>query len=164
MGGTTTKASIIEAGEMLRTGEYEVGSAVSVSSRLMRGSGYLLRIPVIDISEVGAGGGSIASVDPAGAVRVGPRSAGAVPGPACYGQGNDAPTVTDANLALGYLNPSSLAGGALSIDTALAERAIREVVADPCGMSLEEAAHGGPPHRELEHGACDQVGLGRARP
>ena len=142
MGGTTTKASIIEAGEMLRTGEYEVGSAVSVSSRLMRGSGYLLRIPVIDISEVGAGGGSIASADPAGAVRVGPRSAGAVPGPACYGQGNDAPTVTDANLALGYLNPSSLAGGALAIDTALAERAIRDVVADPCGMSLEEAAHG----------------------
>ena len=142
MGGTTTKASIIEAGEMLRTGEYEVGSAVSVSSRLMRGSGYLLRIPVIDISEVGAGGGSIASVDPAGAVRVGPRSAGAVPGPACYGQGNDAPTVTDANLALGYLNPSSLAGGALAIDPALAERAIRDVVADPCGMSLEEAARG----------------------
>ena len=76
MGGTTTKASIIERGEMLRATEYEVGSAVSVSSRLMRGTGYLMRIPVIDISEVGAGGGSIARLDAGGALRVGPRSAG----------------------------------------------------------------------------------------
>ena len=75
MGGTTAKASIIEQGEILRAGEYEVGSPVSVSSRLVRGSGYLLRIPVVDISEVGAGGGSIAQVDTAGAVRVGPHSA-----------------------------------------------------------------------------------------
>src|SRR6185503_8644655 len=96
MGGTTTKASIIERGEMLRAHEYEVGSAVSVTSRLVRGSGYLIRIPVIDVSEVGAGGGSIARLDSGGALRVGPRSAGAVPGPACYGQGNAEPTVTDA--------------------------------------------------------------------
>ena len=120
MGGTTTKASIIEQGEILRAGEYEVGSPVSVSSRLVRGSGYLLRIPVVDISEVGAGGGSIAQVDTAGAVRVGPRSAGADPGPACYGFGNQYPTVTDANLVLGYLNPDSLAGGALKINPYLA--------------------------------------------
>ena len=85
MGGTTAKASIIEQGEILRAGEYEVGSPVSVSSRLVRGSGYLLRIPVVDISEVGAGGGSIAQVDTAGAVRVGRHCAGADPGPACYG-------------------------------------------------------------------------------
>ena len=83
MGGTTSKASIIESDTVLRASEYEVGSEISVSSRLVRGSGYLLRIPVIDISEVGVGGGSLARVDDAGARRVGPRRAGSVPGPAC---------------------------------------------------------------------------------
>ena len=142
MGGTTTKASIIERGEILRGSEYEVGSTLSVSSRLVRGGGYLLRIPVIDISEVGAGGGSIAALDGGGALRVGPRSAGAVPGPACYGQGNDKPTVTDANLLLGYICPDSLAGGALPIDPSLAESAIRRFIAEPSGMELLGAAHG----------------------
>ncbi len=142
MGGTTTKASIVEGGEILRGNEYEVGAAVSASSRLIRGNGYLLRIPVIDISEVGAGGGSIAGFDPGGSLRVGPRSAGAVPGPACYGQGNELPTVTDANLVLGYINPDSLAGGALRVERALAEAAIRRHIAEPSGLSLEEAAHG----------------------
>ena len=142
MGGTTTKASIIEGGEMLRATEYEVGSPVSVSSRLVRGSGYLLRIPVIDISEVGAGGGSIAAMDVAGAVRVGPRSAGADPGPACYGRGNADPTVTDANLVLGYLHPTSLAGGALRIDRSLAEHAVSGALAGPSGLSVTDAAYG----------------------
>lgn len=142
MGGTTTKASIVERGEILRGSEYEVGSAVSVSSRLVRGSGYLLRIPVIDVSEVGAGGGSIASLDPGGALRVGPRSAGAVPGPACYGLGNDRPTVTDANLVLGYISSTSLAGGALTVKPALAEDAIRRAIAEPAALPLLEAAHG----------------------
>lgn len=141
MGGTTTKASIIEAGEMLRASEYEVGSAVSVSSRLVRGGGYLLRIPVIDISEVGAGGGSIAALDAGGSLRVGPRSAGAVPGPACYGQGNDQPTVTDANVVLGFISTASLAGGSMSVDTALAEAAVRRI-AEPGGLPLLDAAHG----------------------
>ena len=131
MGGTTTKASIIERGEILRGTEYEVGSAVSVSSRLMRGNGYLLRIPVIDISEVGAGGGSIAALDAGGSLRVGPRSAGAVPGPACYGHGNEQPTVTDANLLLGYISDTSLAGGTLTVDRALAEAAVRRHVSVP---------------------------------
>lgn len=142
MGGTTTKASIIERGEILRSSEYEVGSAVSVSSRLVRGGGYLLRIPVIDISEVGAGGGSIAALDAGGSLRVGPRSAGAVPGPACYGQGNLQPTVTDANLVLGYISPTSLAGGALAIDTTLAEATIRDKIAIPARLSVLEAAFG----------------------
>jgi N-methylhydantoinase A len=142
MGGTTTKASIIEHGEILRGSEYEVGSTVSVSSRLVRGGGYLLRIPVIDVSEVGAGGGSIASLDSGGSLRVGPRSAGAVPGPACYGQGNDQPTVTDANLILGYISPTSLAGGSLKVDPALAAAAIRKSIADPAKLSLLDAAHG----------------------
>src|SRR3546814_7185411 len=97
MGGTATKVSIIEPGEILRATEYEVGSAVSISSRLMRGNGYVLRIPVIDISEVGAGGGSIAAIDAGGSLRVGPRRAGEMPGPAWYGQGNEFPPVTDAH-------------------------------------------------------------------
>ncbi len=142
MGGTTTKASIIERGEILRGTEYEVGSAVSVSSRLMRGNGYLLRIPVIDISEVGAGGGSIAALDAGGALRVGPHSAGAVPGPACYGQGSDRPTVTDANLLLGYISSTSLAGGMLAVDPKLAQAAVRTHVSEPAGLSLLDAAYG----------------------
>ncbi len=142
MGGTTTKASIIEAGEMLRAAEYEVGSRVSASSRLMRGNGYLLRIPVIDVSEVGAGGGSIAALDAGGSLRVGPLSAGAVPGPACYGQGNSRPTVTDANLVLGFLGADSLAGGAMLLQRELAVRALQSHVADPAGLSLLDAAWG----------------------
>lgn len=142
MGGTTTKASIIEDGEMLRANEYEVGSEISVSSRLVRGSGYLLRMPVIDISEVGAGGGSIARIDDAGALRVGPRSAGSVPGPACYRNGNDQPTVTDANLVLGYLAPDSLAGGSLPVDGSLAVAAVKKYTGDPAGLSVVEAAWG----------------------
>ncbi|MDP6389560.1 MAG: hydantoinase/oxoprolinase family protein [Alphaproteobacteria bacterium] len=142
MGGTTTKASIIEGGKILRARDYEVGGPVSVSSRLVRGGGYLLRIPVIDISEVGAGGGSIAAIDTGGALRVGPRSAGAAPGPACYGLGNTQPTVTDANLVLGFLHDGSLAGGALTVDRGLAESAVESAVAGPANLSLVEAAHG----------------------
>lgn len=142
MGGTTTKASIIENGGILRARDYEVGGSISVSSRLIRGGGYMLRIPVIDISEVGAGGGSIAALDRAGALRVGPRSAGASPGPACYGLGNDQPTVTDANLVLGYLHDGSLAGGALEVDKRLAERAVQDHLATPTGLSTLDAAHG----------------------
>lgn len=142
MGGTTTKASIIERGKILRATEYEVGSPVSVSSRLVRGSGYLIRIPVIDVSEVGAGGGSIARVDAGGALRVGPRSAGALPGPACYAQGNEEPTVTDANLVLGYLAADSLAGGSLKVDRALAVKAVQARIATPAGLPLLDAAFG----------------------
>ncbi len=143
MGGTTTKASIIEEGEILRATEYEVGSAVSISSRLMRGNGYVLRIPVIDISEVGAGGGSLASIDAGGAMRVGPHSAGASPGPACYGQGNTRPTVTDANLVLGYLASDSLAGGSVQVDPALARTAIEQTLCSKgSGLSVIEAAYG----------------------
>ena len=142
MGGTTTKASIIENSQILRARDYEVGGPVSVSSRLVRGGGYLLRIPVIDISEVGAGGGSIASLDTGGALRVGPRSAGASPGPACYGQDNTDPTVTDANLVLGYLHDGSLAGGALTVDRRLAETSVHKFVGTSSGLSLLDAAHG----------------------
>ena len=121
--------------------EYEVGADLSVGTRLLRGSGELLRVPSIDIAEVGAGGGSIAWVDSAGGLQVGPRSAGAVPGPACYGLGGDDPTVTDANVVLGYVRSGPLAGDAVSISPGLAQRAV-ESVATPLGLPVQEAARG----------------------
>ena len=117
MGGTTAKASVIEDGALKRTGEFEIGGAISQGSRLNRGSGFLLRVPAIDIAEVGAGGGSIVRVDDAGQLHVGPRSAGASPGPACYGQGGKEATLTDANVVLGYLHPERLPSG-LVLDAA----------------------------------------------
>jgi len=141
MGGTTAKASLIEAGAVARSREYEVGGSLSSGSRLMRGSGELLRIPTIDIAEVGAGGGSIAWLDPAGGLQVGPRSAGADPGPACYGRGGAEPTVTDANVHLGYIPTGALASGDLAVSSELAEEAL-ERVAGPLGLPLAEAAAG----------------------
>ena len=142
MGGTTAKASLIEGGNVTRTRDYEVGGGISATSRLVGGGGYPINVPVIDVAEVGAGGGSIAWIDTGGSLRVGPRSAGAVPGPACYGQSGDAPTVTDANVLLGYLNPKEIAGGALPIHHGLAARAVTDAVAEPLGLDLIEAAHG----------------------
>ena len=113
MGGTTAKASIIERGEIHLSPEYEVGSEVSRSSRLIKGGGHLIRIPAIDIAEVGAGGGSIAWIDPGGVMRVGPESAGAAPGPACYCLGGERPTVTDANVVLGRIDLKVVASHAL---------------------------------------------------
>ena len=142
MGGTTAKAALIEDGEISRSPEYEVGGEVSIGHRLMKGSGYLLRVPSIDLAEVGAGGGSIAWIDPAGALKVGPQSAGAVPGPACYDAGGALPTITDANVYLGLTNCEALAGGALRIRAELAERAIRERIAEPLGIDAANAAWG----------------------
>jgi N-methylhydantoinase A len=141
MGGTTAKASLIESGAVSRSREYEVGGSLSSGSRLMRGSGELLRIPTIDIAEVGAGGGSIAWLDPAGGLQVGPRSAGAEPGPACYGRGGEDPTVTDANVHLGYIPVGGLASGDLSVSAELADRAL-ESIAAPLALSVTEAAAG----------------------
>ena len=140
MGGTTAKASLVEGGRISRTDEYEVGGGVSLSSRLVKGGGYALKLPVIDISEVGAGGGSIIRIDKAGALKVGPDSAGAVPGPVCYGLGGTRATVTDASVALGFVNPVSLAGGSVPIDAEMSRTVLREQVADPLGIPLEEAA------------------------
>ena len=142
MGGTTAKASIIENGEMLQAPEYEVGGGISVGHRLLRGSGHILRVPSIDLAEVGAGGGSIASVDSSGSIRVGPVSSGAVPGPACYDLGGREATVTDADVMLGYLNPKHLLGGDFPIDIELAREAVSRNVALPLGLSEIEAAHG----------------------
>jgi N-methylhydantoinase A len=142
MGGTTAKAVIVEDGRPSMTSEYEFRDGISTSSRFVKAGGYMLKVPAIDIAEVGAGGGSRAGLDRGGLLRVGPESAGAVPGPACYGLGNDRPTVTDANVVLGFINPSALAGGRLAIDRRLSERAIGMHVAGPLGLSLEDAAHG----------------------
>ena len=142
MGGTTAKASLIEGGRITFADEYEVGGGMSSRSALMGGGGYALKLPVIDIAEVGAGGGSIAWLDKAGSLKVGPRSAGAAPGPACYGGGNDEPTVTDANLVLGYLNPEALAGGTVPVRADRARAAIAERLAAPLGRGVVETAFG----------------------
>ena len=142
MGGTTAKASLIEGGHVLFAEEYEVGGGMSSRSALMGGGGYALKLPVIDISEVGAGGGSIAWLDKAGSLKVGPQSAGAVPGPACYDTGNDEPTVTDANVVLGYLNPDSLAGGSVPIRSERAREAIASRLSGPLRRDVVETAFG----------------------
>ena len=142
MGGTTAKASLIEGGQIMHSPEYQVGGGVSVGTRLSKGGGYPLRVPAIDIAEVGAGGGSIVYLDTGGALRVGPQSAGAVPGPACYALGGEEPTLTDANLVLGYLNPEYLAGGALPLDAEKAHRTLHDKIAAPLNLSTPDAAHG----------------------
>ena len=139
MGGTTAKASIIVGGEIAVTAEYEVGGS-GHANRWMHGTGHPIRVPVIDLAEVSAGGGSIAWIDPGGALKVGPHSAGAVPGPACYGAGGTAPTITDADVVLGYLDREALLGGDLRVDRTAAERAIDNAVARPLGLSVTEAA------------------------
>jgi N-methylhydantoinase A len=139
MGGTTAKASLIRGGEYETTPEYEVGGGAS-ANRFMNGTGHPVRVPVIDLAEVSAGGGSIAWVDRAGALRVGPKSAGAEPGPVCYGRGGVEPTVTDCNLILGYLDRGSLLAGDLPIDFAAAERAVTQKLAKPLGIDLRTAA------------------------
>ena len=140
MGGTTAKASLIRGGQYETTPEYEVGGGGSSRSRWMHGTGHPIRVPVIDLAEVSAGGGSIAWVDRAGSLRVGPKSAGADPGPVCYARGGSEPTVTDCNLLLGYLDKGSLLAGELPIDHAAAEAAIARRLAEPLGVDVRSAA------------------------
>jgi len=142
LGGTTAKASLVVAGKPTVTTEYEFREGMSSSSRFLKGGGYMLKVPAIDIAEVGAGGGSVAWIDNGGLLRVGPQSAGADPGPACYDRGSDEPTVTDVNVYLGYLSPRGPAGGSLTIKPELSETAIRTRVAEPLGISVLEAAQG----------------------
>ena len=137
MGGTTAKASSIVGGEPLVVDEYEVGARIHMG-RVLRGSGYTVRYPHIDVVEVSAGGGTIAWVDPGGSLRVGPVSAGADPGPACYGRGGEKPTITDANLVLGRL-PEKIAGGSIRLRRDLALRALK-ALAEKIGVDVFEAA------------------------
>jgi N-methylhydantoinase A len=142
MGGTTAKASIVEDGEINRASEYQVGGGIMLGSRLLTGAGYLLRVPAVDLAEVGAGGGSIVWIDAGGALQVGPRSAGASPGPLCYDLGGIEPTITDANVILGYLNPAHLVGGAVKLNAARSHEVFEERIAGPLGLPLAEAAYG----------------------
>jgi N-methylhydantoinase A len=130
MGGTTVKACLISGGELPVTNEFQFEWDMPIG------------VPMIDMVELGAGGGSIAWLDEGKMLRVGPRSAGSVPGPACYQRGGTEPTVTDANLVLGRLNPSGLLGGELKLDLESARHVIAEKVAGPLGLAVEEAAMG----------------------
>jgi N-methylhydantoinase A len=141
MGGTTAKAGIVRDGIPGMTDEYEVGGKIH-SGRIIKGSGYPIRFPFIDLVECGAGGGTLAWVDEGGGLQVGPMSAGADPGPACYGQGGEKPTVTDANVVLGRLNPKYLLGGRLKIQKDLAEKAIRKWICEKTNLDLIGAASG----------------------
>jgi N-methylhydantoinase A/oxoprolinase/acetone carboxylase beta subunit len=136
MGGTTAKLALIEAGRPFTTSAFELHRVNNAP-----GSGLPMNIQAIDLVEIGAGGGSIARAR-LGVVAVGPESASSTPGPVCYGRGGAEPTVTDADLVLGYLNPEYFAGGAMRLQTGAAARAIEERIAQPLGLSLEDAAWG----------------------
>ena len=138
MGGTTAKLCLITGGRPSRTTELEVAR----EHRFKKGSGLVLKVPAIDMIEIGAGGGSIAYVDPMGLMKVGPQSAGADPGPACYGLGGTEPTVSDADLVLGLLNPDYFLGGEMPLDPDSAQKAIEDRLAAPMGMSVTRAAQG----------------------
>ena len=138
MGGTTAKICLIDDGEPLLSRFFEVNRA----HRFMKGSGMPVKIPVVEMVEIGAGGGSIAGVDALGRIKVGPESAGAQPGPACYGQGGTGATVTDANLVLGRLASAGFAGGRLQLDPRAAEKALLSSVGGKLKLSAVAAAEG----------------------
>jgi len=142
MGGTTAKAALIEDGEPARTTEYEVGAGINLSSKLVKGGGYPIKMPFIDVSEIGAGGGSIVAIDKMNQVSVGPQSAGAYPGPVCYGLGGKQATLTDAFLTLGYINDVALAGGSFPLQADAGRAALNDQVARPLGLDLTKTARG----------------------
>jgi N-methylhydantoinase A len=133
---------MIEDGEIARAQEYAVGAGIMIGSRLLTGAGYTLKVPAIDLAEVGAGGGSHVWIDAGGALQAGPESAGASPGPVCYDMGGETPTITDANVLLGYINPTHLVGGALKLNAEKARAVFAATIAKPLGMPLERAAYG----------------------
>ena len=166
MGGTTAKTCLIQDGTPRVTKDYEVGAKAAPGTGSARGSGYPIRTPVIDLVEIGAGGGSIAWVDAGGILRVGPQSAGADPGPVCYGKGGVEPTVTDANLVLGRLNPEYFLGGGVALDVDAARAAIEVHCSSKLGL---DARRGSPrDRRDREHGDGERapagVGPARVRP
>ncbi len=138
MGGTTAKISVIDQGQPLIAHDFEVDRIY----RFKKGSGLPIKIPVIEMIEIGTGGGSIARVDGLGLLKVGPDSAGSLPGPVCYGRGGTEPTVTDADLILGYLDPTYFLGGRMRLDVEGARLAIQTKIADKLGVSVAEAAWG----------------------
>ena len=143
MGGTTAKAATVEHGSPTRTSEFEIGAGISLSSKLVKGAGYAIKLPFIDVSEIGAGGGSLLWFDKGGLMKAGPQSAASEPGPVCYGRGGTQATLTDCFLTLGYLNPNSLVGGRLTLQAQAARDAVAEQLATRLGTSPEQAAFGG---------------------
>jgi len=141
MGGRTAKASLAEDGKFVLSQQYSVGGGIMISSRLLTGGGYLLAVPAIDVAEVGAGGGSVVWIDAGGSIQIGPESAGAMPGPACYDRGGDRPTITDANVLLGYINPEYLVGGELILNQELSRAVYQAQVAAPLGIDVTTAAY-----------------------
>ena len=138
MGGTTAKSCLIQDGHAGLVSTFEVGRV----QRFKKGSGLPIQVPVVDLMEIGAGGGSIAKINKLGLLQVGPESAGADPGPASYCQGGENPTVTDADLVLGYLDPDFFLGGTMKLDIELSKKAIEEKIAKPLGTNMVEAAFG----------------------
>ena len=138
MGGTTAKLALVEGGKAIRTNDFEVAHV----HRFKRGSGIPVRMSVVDLIEIGAGGGSIARCTAVGTLQVGPDSSSAVPGPACYAQGGTEPTVSDADLVLGYLDADHFLGGRMKLDTNAARTAIEARLAGPLNISVDEAAFG----------------------
>ena len=138
MGGTTAKSCLIQKGQAGMVSTFEVGRV----QRFKKGSGLPIQVPVVDLMEIGAGGGSMAKISKMGLLQVGPESAGADPGPVCYGKGGTHPTVTDADLVLGYLDPEYFLGGAMHLDKAAAEQAILKNIAEPLGTTQVKAAFG----------------------
>ena len=138
MGGTTAKSCLIQKGHAGLVSTFEVGRV----QRFKKGSGLPIQVPVVDLMEIGAGGGSIAKISKLGLLAVGPESAGADPGPACYKQGGENPTVTDADLVLGYLDPNFFLGGTMALDIELSKQEIKEKIATPLGTTMVEAAFG----------------------
>jgi len=138
MGGTTAKSCLIQKGQAGLVSTFEVGRV----QRFKKGSGLPIQVPVVDLMEIGAGGGSIAKISKMGLLQVGPESAGADPGPACYGSGGENPSVTDADLVLGYLDPDYFLGGTMQLNKSAAEKAIEAKIAKPLGTAGVEAAFG----------------------
>ncbi len=138
MGGTTAKSCLIQNGVAGIVPTFEVGRV----QRFMKGSGLTIQVPVVDLMEIGAGGGSIARMSKMGTLQVGPESAGAEPGPICYGRGGTEPTVTDADLLLGYLDPDYFLGGEMKLDKEAARRGVEERVARPLGVDYLQAVWG----------------------
>ena len=155
MGGTTAKAGVIYEGNVLMTGAALIGGYAT---------GLPVQMPMIDIQEVGTGGGSIARVEVGNALRVGPESAGAAPGPVCYGLGGTEPTITDANLVLGRLGADRFLGGEMQLDLDAAKKALTEKIADAARPRSDRGGRRHPAHRHDQDGPCGALGDHRARP
>src|SRR5436309_3137306 len=138
MGGTTSNIAIVSGGEPRRKHEFEAGRV----DKFKPGSGLPVRLTVVDMIEIGSGGGSIAAPDSLGLLKVGPRSAGSVPGPVAYGRGGEHPTVTDADLVLGHLDPAAFLGGEMRLRTTEVHKAVDRDVAEPLGLDRVGAAAG----------------------